>query len=159
MRVRFLGASDEQVKWGGGEDPRKHLVVGEIYEVDRSCVRSWFTLYTLAGFPKYGFNSVCFETVAEEPLPVPAIQKKAEPLEQSIAEEKEEKEEETPHIAYRRKINKRTRLRRAIDRFETAVRADQMIDNDDAEGFDAIEEEMQNAREHLRRTVLSVTED
>lgn len=58
--ITFIGASDEQVNWGGGNDPRTVLTIGETYEVERTSVHSWHTRIYLKGFDGW-FNSVCFE--------------------------------------------------------------------------------------------------
>lgn len=62
-KVRFLGASDDQVRFGGGDDPRPLLTVGEVYAVKSVDVHSWHTRITLRQFPSKWFNSVCFENV------------------------------------------------------------------------------------------------
>jgi len=62
-RVRFIGASDEQVRWGSNDDPRGILKVGAVYEVARRDVHSWHTKLELVGFPGKRFNSVCFKEV------------------------------------------------------------------------------------------------
>lgn len=69
-RVRYLGnTTDEQVRWGNNDDPRVHLVAGEIYMLSRVEVHSWHTKFFIAD--KDGlecrFNSVNFEYVPEEP--------------------------------------------------------------------------------------------
>lgn len=58
--VIFIGASDEQVAWGGNDDPRKHLVSGESYTIDRIETHNWHTKIYLKEFPGKKFNSVCF---------------------------------------------------------------------------------------------------
>lgn len=58
MRVRYIGATDDQVRWGSCADPRGVLTLGEIYEVDRQEVHSWHTKFWING---HGYNSVCFE--------------------------------------------------------------------------------------------------
>lgn len=59
-KVRYIGASDEQVRWGNNDDPRGLLEIGNIYEVEHEDVHSWHTKYSLKGI-KGKFNSVCFE--------------------------------------------------------------------------------------------------
>jgi len=63
--VRFIGASDEQVKWGGNDDPRGILKVGSIYEVSEVEVHNWHTKIQLVSSidDNLKFNSVCFEVV------------------------------------------------------------------------------------------------
>lgn len=65
MIVKYIGATDSQVKWGGNDDPRGILVEGNIYEVIDKEVHSWHTKYTLGGFEQYQFNSVSFEPITE----------------------------------------------------------------------------------------------
>lgn len=60
MKVQYLGATDQQVQWGGCSDPRGVLTDGMLYEVERSEVHSWHTKLFLNGYPGMGFNSVCF---------------------------------------------------------------------------------------------------
>ena len=62
MRAKFIECSDAQANWGSGEDPRKHLVLGEVYVVDDVEVHSMHTLYYINGVP---FNSVCFKEIEE----------------------------------------------------------------------------------------------
>jgi len=57
--VVFDGASDEQVAWCGGSDPRGKFVVGTEYEVEDRRVSGWHTKIKLKGFDGW-FNSVCF---------------------------------------------------------------------------------------------------
>lgn len=63
MRVKYIGATDEQVRWGGNDDPRKILTCGQVYEVWRVEEHTWHTRYYLDGYEQYQFNSVCFEVV------------------------------------------------------------------------------------------------
>lgn len=67
-KVRYTGASDEQVAWGGNDDPRGVLRVGEVYEVEREEVHKWHTKYSLKGI-EGRFNSVCFEDEPAEKSP------------------------------------------------------------------------------------------
>lgn len=62
MKVKYLGCTDDQAKWGSGQDPRKSLVEGQVYELEFEDEHSWHTLYYLEGIDG-GFNSVCFEEV------------------------------------------------------------------------------------------------
>ncbi len=66
QKIRYIGASDEQVKWGGNDDPRGLLKAGWVYELYRSEVHSYHTKYYLAEFPGLKFNSVSFEHVEEK---------------------------------------------------------------------------------------------
>jgi len=60
MRVRYMGVIDEQVKWGGNDDPRKHLVEGNEYIVTKQDIRTWHTKIELEGFPGLVFNDTSF---------------------------------------------------------------------------------------------------
>lgn len=60
MKVKYIGATDEQVKWGGNDDPRGLLIEGDIYEVAKEEVHSWHTKLYLTEFPSKKFNSVSF---------------------------------------------------------------------------------------------------
>ena len=64
MKVKYIGASDAQVQWGGCDDPRDVLVEGELYEVDEEEVHTQHTKLSLVGI-KGRFNSVCFERLEE----------------------------------------------------------------------------------------------
>ena len=78
MKVKSVGASDEQISWGSNDDPRDILDEGTIYEVDRKEVHTWHTKYYLKGEEVHtwhtksylkgiegAFNSVCFEIVED----------------------------------------------------------------------------------------------
>lgn len=62
-KVRFTGASIEQIRWGANDDPREDLKPGKIYTVDHTEVHSQHTKVYLKEFPDRKFNSVCFEEV------------------------------------------------------------------------------------------------
>ncbi len=62
-KVKFTTASDEQVNWGGNDDPRELLKTEEIYKVDKIETHSWHTKIYLRGFPGKKFNSVSFKEV------------------------------------------------------------------------------------------------
>ena len=62
--VVFTGASDEQVAWGGNDDPRPLLTVGEKYVIESVDVHSWHTKVTLVGI-KGRFNDVSFKYCGE----------------------------------------------------------------------------------------------
>lgn len=59
--VIYTGASDEQVNYGGGDDPRGLLIVGHKYEVECVEVFDWRSSVRLVDFPTMEFNSVMFE--------------------------------------------------------------------------------------------------
>lgn len=59
-KVRFIGATDEQVSFGGGDDPRSIIKDNSIHEVIDVEVHSWHTKLYLRGV-NGAFNSVCFE--------------------------------------------------------------------------------------------------
>lgn len=60
--VKFLGCSEEQIRWGSNDDPNPHLFVGDKYYVEHVEVHSQHTKIELRGV-KGKFNSVCFEVV------------------------------------------------------------------------------------------------
>jgi hypothetical protein len=64
-KVRYTGASQEQINWGGCDDPRPILKVGEIYDVEKIYIHSWHTKIQLIGHTGK-FNSVCFEEIEDD---------------------------------------------------------------------------------------------
>lgn len=69
-KVRFIGASEDQVRFGSGDDPRGLLKKGEVYTVDHTDVHSWHTNVYLQGI-EGAFTSVAFEdVVADSAAPV-----------------------------------------------------------------------------------------
>jgi hypothetical protein len=63
MKVKYIGATDDQVRWGSNEDPRPLLKQGEIYTLFREEVHTQHTKYYLLEHPTLPFNSVSFERV------------------------------------------------------------------------------------------------
>lgn len=61
-KLKYLGCTDEQYKWGQNDDPRETLEEGHVYDVDVVDVHSWHTRIKLIGI-QGEFNSVCFEEV------------------------------------------------------------------------------------------------
>lgn len=62
--VRFVGASDTQVNWGGCDDPRPLMEEGDEFILEDVEVHSWHTKVRLKGV-EGSFNSVCFEYVSD----------------------------------------------------------------------------------------------
>ena len=62
--VKYTGATDQQVRWGSNDDPRKVLTVGQTYEVEKVEVHTWHTKVYLVGI-EGRFNSVSFEAPHE----------------------------------------------------------------------------------------------
>lgn len=62
-KVKFIGATDDQVNWGTNDDPRGLLEIGKIYTILKIDVHSWHTKIYLKEFPDKKFNSVSFEEV------------------------------------------------------------------------------------------------
>jgi hypothetical protein len=60
-KVKFVSADDEQVNFGGNEDPRKALKQGKVYEIESVEVHKWHTKIKLSGITGK-FNSVHFES-------------------------------------------------------------------------------------------------
>ena len=54
MKVKYLGASRAQANWGGCDDPRALLTVGEVYEVESREVHAWHTKVFLVLFQARG---------------------------------------------------------------------------------------------------------
>ena len=63
MKVKYIGATIDQIRWGSNDDPRELLNLDQTYEVLEKEVHSWHTKLTLKEFPKLKFNSVCFEEI------------------------------------------------------------------------------------------------
>ena len=59
--VRYMDCIDEQVKWGGNNDPRGVLKKEELYTVTNVEVHKYHTKLRLEGFPNLQFNSVHFQ--------------------------------------------------------------------------------------------------
>jgi hypothetical protein len=59
-QVKYVGATDEQVKFGNNDDPRGVLVVGGMYTVQATDVHTWHTKIELQEYPGLRFNSVSF---------------------------------------------------------------------------------------------------
>ena len=64
-KLRYVGADDDQVRWGGNDDPRGILEIGEVYEVIDVDVHTYHTKIYLKNFPNLAFNSVHFNEVIE----------------------------------------------------------------------------------------------
>ena len=63
MRMKFKGASDAQAEWGGNEDPRKFMSVGDVVTLVDKEVHDWHTKLIFKEYPGKKFNSVCFDPV------------------------------------------------------------------------------------------------
>ena len=64
MFVRFLGATEDQIRWGLNDDPNKVLNIGEVYEVEAKQVHMWHTKIKLRGYDGW-FNLASFEIIKE----------------------------------------------------------------------------------------------
>lgn len=64
-KLVYVGTSDEQVRWGGNDDPRGVLEEGKAYTVIDWEVHSWHTKVTLEEFPDLRFNSASFTVAAD----------------------------------------------------------------------------------------------
>ena len=60
--VRFLGCTQEQIKWGNNDDPNPILFRNDLYYVEHVETHSQHTKVELRGV-KGKFNSTCFEVV------------------------------------------------------------------------------------------------
>lgn len=65
MKVKYIGATDLQVKYFANDDPRNLLTIGESYILKYKKVYDWHTDYVLREFPDKIFNSVCFEEIGD----------------------------------------------------------------------------------------------
>jgi hypothetical protein len=61
-QVKYLGSTENQVRWGGNDNPKELLFEGDVYYVERVEIHSWHTKLYLRGV-RGKFNSVCFEKV------------------------------------------------------------------------------------------------
>ena len=61
MKVKYIGATETQIKFGSCENSIGVLKEGEVYEVETVETHSWHTKFHLKGYSGRGFNSVCFE--------------------------------------------------------------------------------------------------
>lgn len=66
QHVKYLGTTDDQVKWGSNDDPRGLLVEGDSYTLIRVEIHSWHTKYELLEFPGKQFNSVSFSEPVDD---------------------------------------------------------------------------------------------
>ncbi len=62
-KVKYIGATKEQTRWGGCSDPTK-LKEGKTYTITNVSFHSWHTKIELEGRDGQ-FNSVCFELLEE----------------------------------------------------------------------------------------------
>jgi hypothetical protein len=64
MKMVYTGeACDDQVRWGGNDDPRGLLEQGKAYDVEKIEVHSYHTKVFLVEFPGKKFNSVHFSDI------------------------------------------------------------------------------------------------
>ena len=61
-KVKYIGCSESQIKWGSHTDPRGVLKGFTTYTVKSVDIHNWHTKVYLIGFTGH-FNSVCFEKV------------------------------------------------------------------------------------------------
>ena len=65
MFITYLGCTEGQIRYGGHNDPRPLLRVGEEYEIVSCEVHSWHTKIELDGIDGR-FNSTCFDVDIED---------------------------------------------------------------------------------------------
>jgi hypothetical protein len=58
-KVKFISATEDQIRWRSFNDPRKVLVKDKIYEIESVEVHHWYTKIKLVNVEGY-FNSVHF---------------------------------------------------------------------------------------------------
>ena len=61
-RVKYIGADQDQINWGGCDDPSEVLSIDGEYLVDHIEVHSWHTKVSLQGIAGE-FPSVAFEDI------------------------------------------------------------------------------------------------
>jgi hypothetical protein len=61
-QVKYLGSTENQVRWGSNDNPKGLLFEGDVYYVERVEIHSQHTKLYLRGV-RGKFNSVCFEKV------------------------------------------------------------------------------------------------
>jgi hypothetical protein len=62
-KIRFVGCSEDQVKWGNHSGNPKSLTIGAVYTIKSIEEHTWHTKIFL--IEKNGsFNTVCFEEVS-----------------------------------------------------------------------------------------------
>ena len=66
-KVKYIGASDSQVRWGSNDDPRNCLIEGQLYTIDHTEVHSYHTKIYLKEFPDLKFNSCSFNDETDLP--------------------------------------------------------------------------------------------
>jgi hypothetical protein len=59
-KVIYTGSDSDQVRFSSNDDPRKVLIEGDTYQIEKVEVHSWHTKLHLRGI-KGKFNSVSFE--------------------------------------------------------------------------------------------------
>ena len=59
-KVKFIGCSEDQHRWGSHTGDYKNLIIGKKYTVERIEVHSYHTKVWLMGIDGC-FNSVCFK--------------------------------------------------------------------------------------------------
>jgi len=75
IKVKYIGASDDQVRWGNCDDPRGILQQGYEYIIEDMIIGSWHTKLILRGI-EGKFNSVCFEELPPKEIIVPTMKRK-----------------------------------------------------------------------------------
>ena len=63
-KIRYKGASEDQVRYSSGNDPRKVLMENEVYTLKSTEIHSWYTNITIEE-AEGKFNSVCFAEVSD----------------------------------------------------------------------------------------------
>lgn len=56
-------ATDAQVKWGDGDDPRIHLIFNRVYTIEKIKIHSWYTEVHLLEMPGMKFNMIYFKEI------------------------------------------------------------------------------------------------
>ena len=64
IAIKFMSASQDQINFSGGGDPRGVLKTNSTYMLEYANLKSSYTLYKLVGFDRL-YNSVFFDTSAD----------------------------------------------------------------------------------------------
>jgi len=91
-RVKFIGCTENQYKWGSCTNPNGILKIGHYYQVEDIEVHSWHTKITLVGI-EGKFNSVSFEDLSLDDIGAYKEMLKAE-LADAIDKQEQEQDEQ-----------------------------------------------------------------
>lgn len=61
LKVKYIGATEQDVQFGGADDPRPLLKKGAIYKVLKVSVHNSHTYLQLERYPAYHFHDLTFD--------------------------------------------------------------------------------------------------